>query len=294
MEPPPPIAVLRGHQASITSVCFSDDNVLSCSSGCELYRWDLKSRRITQTLHKFEENDDGLLRVCTNDTKIISNSRLGRIFVYDKGTGDVVNEIETGISAGFAGCRVDGDDVWFPDAFSSRLCILDLRDGSHFPAGECGKHGMVMDISIKGNHIGVAMEDSTVLMIDNRNVGAPEWINELKHTDPIISVAVIDDTKCVVGSSQKNVYEVEANQSNVFYEMPHAGIDDISIRPDGKLWATAGWDGRVRIFEAKKKKALAVLKHHRGGIHTVCYSNDGLLASGGDDRGIALWSLYRK
>lgn len=76
--------------------------------------------------------------------------------------------------------------------------------------------------------------------------------------------------------------------------MPHPGVDDIEIRCDGRIWATAGWDGRVRLFDAKKRTPLAVLKHHKNGIHAVSFAPDGLLASGGDDRGIAIWSLYRK
>jgi WD40 repeat protein len=151
-----------------------------------------------------------------------------------------------------------------------------------------------MDISAKDQFVGIVVEDSTVAMFDSRSPGSPLWVNSMKLGDPIISLAVVNENRCIIGSAQKQVYDVQPTNHSVFYEMPHAGIDEIAIRCDGKIWATGGWDGRLRLFNAKNRTALAVLKHHKQSIHTVCFAADGLLASGGEDRGIALWSIYRK
>ncbi len=40
----------------------------------------------------------------------------------------------------------------------------------------------------------------------------------------------------------------------------HAGIGDIAVRPDGRLLATTGWDGAVRIFHRRRMQPLALLK----------------------------------
>jgi WD40 repeat protein len=35
----------------------------------------------------------------------------------------------------------------------------------------------------------------------------------------------------------------------------------------------AGWDGLVRIFDLRKRlRPLAVLRHHRGGVHAVAFA----------------------
>jgi hypothetical protein len=80
---PPPVAVLRGHQEPIQSVCLITDQLLSISHVCELFFWDLQMRRLLRELHKFEETDDGFFRVCADDSVITCNSRLGRVFFYD-------------------------------------------------------------------------------------------------------------------------------------------------------------------------------------------------------------------
>jgi WD40 repeat protein len=43
-------------------------------------------------------------------------------------------------------------------------------------------------------------------------------------------------------------------------EVKQQGIADICIRQDQRLFATAGWDGKIRVFHYKKQKALAILQ----------------------------------
>lgn len=43
-------------------------------------------------------------------------------------------------------------------------------------------------------------------------------------------------------------------------EVKQQGIADICIRQDQRLFATAGWDGKIRVFNYRKHKALAVLQ----------------------------------
>ena len=100
-----------------------------------------------------------------------------------------------------------------------------------------------------------------------------------------------------------------------------AGMNQVAVRQDGRLAATAGWDGTVRIFDLRKKlRLLAALTYHREGVHTVAFAtpppvrftgekagegaggakafggttaaDPWLLASGGVDGRIALWRLF--
>ncbi|BDD62715.1 ASTRA complex subunit [Monascus purpureus] len=64
----------------------------------------------------------------------------------------------------------------------------------------------------------------------------------------------------------------------------HAGQQGVRIRSDGRIFATAGWDYRVRVYSCKTMKELAVLKWHKDGCFTVSFaeifgSGDGETAS---------------
>lgn len=51
----------------------------------------------------------------------------------------------------------------------------------------------------------------------------------------------------------------------------HSGQQSISIRSDGKIFGTAGWDTRIRVYSVKTMKELAVLKWHREGCYAVAF-----------------------
>ena len=52
----------------------------------------------------------------------------------------------------------------------------------------------------------------------------------------------------------------------------HAGQQGLNIRSDGKIFATAGWDSRIRVYSAKAMRELAVLKWHKEGCYAVCFA----------------------
>lgn len=51
----------------------------------------------------------------------------------------------------------------------------------------------------------------------------------------------------------------------------HAGQQSLSVRSDGRLLVTGGWDTRVRIYSTKTLKEVAVLKWHKEGIYAVAF-----------------------
>lgn len=52
----------------------------------------------------------------------------------------------------------------------------------------------------------------------------------------------------------------------------HAGQQSLSVRSDGRLIVTGGWDSRVRIYSTKTLKEVAVLKWHKEGVYAVGFS----------------------
>jgi WD40 repeat protein len=52
----------------------------------------------------------------------------------------------------------------------------------------------------------------------------------------------------------------------------HSGQQGLNIRNDGKIFATAGWDSKVRVYSVKSLKELAVLKWHNEGCFAVAFA----------------------
>lgn len=89
-------------------------------------------------------------------------------------------------------------------------------------------------------------------------------------------------------------------------EIPNPGIADITMGKDGRIFVTAGWDGRLRVFrylqsntnpsvkkEKRVGKLVAVLAYHQAGVNAVEFrKHDNLLASASKDKTVALWRTF--
>ena len=64
----------------------------------------------------------------------------------------------------------------------------------------------------------------------------------------------------------------------------------MAFSPDGRLLASAGDDGTVRLWDPATGAGLATLTGHTDTVDAVAFSPDGRrLASAGDDRTVRLW-----
>ncbi|PRP73851.1 hypothetical protein PROFUN_10221 [Planoprotostelium fungivorum] len=140
--------------------------------------------------------------------------------------------------------------------------------------------GMCMDIKMKSfnNEIYVCaiFESADVLIW---SVRANQLMFQFKnHIDPAQGSAGsnIAVSKLDMGSSS---HETEKD-----IQVNHKGIGAIRIRPDKKLFATGGWDRRLRIYNMRNLKPLAILKAHTSSINCIDFHPlSNLIASGGND-----------
>ena len=148
------------------------------------------------------------------------------------------------------------------------------------------------------------------------------------HSQPVLSLDVAPSIGCFFSSSAdaivaRHPLSEDGQMETKVLQTKHAGQQSLSVREDGKIFATAGWDGRVRVYAAKGLKELAVLKWHKEGCYATAFaeildgqsgtSNDGAvarreltvaqqrafktqsthwLAAGSKDGKVSLWDIY--
>lgn len=53
----------------------------------------------------------------------------------------------------------------------------------------------------------------------------------------------------------------------------HAGQQSLRIRSDARIFATAGWDARIRVYSTRTMREVAVLKWHQVGCYAVAFAS---------------------
>lgn len=108
------------------------------------------------------------------------------------------------------------------------------------------------------------------------------------HLQPILSLSVLPSTASselfyLTSSADANITKhqipsdsigvVGLSQPAKVINTKHAGQQGLQVRNDGKIFATAGWDSKVRVYATKSLKELAVLKWHKEGCYTVAFAD---------------------
>lgn len=96
------------------------------------------------------------------------------------------------------------------------------------------------------------------------------------HSQPVLSLDIAPSLGCFFSSSADAIVArhplIEGETETKIVQTKHAGQQSLSVRADGKIFATAGWDGRVRVYAAKGLKELAVLKWHKEGCYATAFA----------------------
>lgn len=171
---------------------------------------------------------------------------------------------------------------------------------SQIRSAKDSKAGMVMALNLSYDKMTdrfllvAGFEDGSVDVYDmvrgNKPSATWSWTRVLTsrpHSQPTLSVDVTPDLTALITSSADAIVAkfvipaitdaefsiVKPAQPEKLQNTKHAGQQDLKIRSDGKIFTTAGWDGRLRVYSVKTLKELAVLQWHKDGCYAVAFAD---------------------
>jgi cytochrome c len=155
-----------------------------------------------------------------------------------------------------------------------------------------------IDLSSDGTTVATASFDYSVVLWDSRTMAVQARL--LGHNGPVV-VARFDPAGRYLATGGDDFRLLlwpisEGFPTHYQKALQHDGkIADIAFSPDGSLFASASWDGVVRIWSLPELALVAELIGHKGPVHAIQFVSDGrALISAGRDGYIRLWDVVSR
>lgn len=301
---PDPLYTLRGHSGAVNTAEFVDTTLFTGSSDGEIFSWDLETFRRRHTLEGHQGKS--ILWIGHADETLITQGRDGTVCTWRR-DGDKWKISATLLTnaKGFCQCSHSSTLIATPSEQDWKISLWDLQSQAVITSTPKPPQspGMAMctKLCADGSVILVGYENGSLVSFDARC--GKRVATATPFAEPVMCVD-FDDVHCkkgICGSVTKELCVFE-NLQELSERRRVAVVNDgfcsVGVRPDGKIVASGGWDGRVRVFGWKSLKPLAVLDFHKESVQFVRFSGANLcgkgmlLASCSKDKTVSLWSLY--
>lgn len=164
-----------------------------------------------------------------------------------------------------------------------------------------------LPVEIKNVSYLLAGYESGTIILWDLNTGKPLSHLRLSEEECLMTIdydPVTNKGVCGGSSDRITVFSIDRQNMQIRKNseicVKNAGIHRVRIRKDLKVFSSAGWDGRIRIFSWKSMRMLTVLSVHKGELMDLIYSEDKvsmwkavIMAAAGSDGQISLWDLYK-
>ncbi|KAF2672274.1 WD repeat-containing protein [Microthyrium microscopicum] len=134
---------------------------------------------------------------------------------------------------------------------------------------------------VLGNEAGA----TTVQVFDAENKVWMTMYSAKPHSQPILSLDLswsagryfTSSADAVVASHPlPNSFKDKLRSEEVVsIKTGHSGQQGLAVRGDGRVFATAGWDTKIRVYGLKSLNEIAVLKWHKEGCYSIAFADIG-------------------
>lgn len=303
-----PITVLRNastlKEKGITAICFKNDSELF-SSDCQgkVFLWDLRTRRPAVEFQAHEQRLLGMdyERDCSEDARLYTQGRdqILKVWKFNKDSYELLTEF---VADAYSFCcfALMGKTILIPrdgrivlvhdcDYKNSRAYFIEKKDG------------ILMELKfVKHRNVQCAAElyeSGKVIFRDSETFQIIRTI-QVKHENTLTAFDYYNDVFffCSVDSYIFKVKikedDTESIKSAKFEALTKEGCSKIRVCPvSGKFFAVGCWDGKIRLFQSKDLKPLAILEFHMQQVSMITF-NGSQFAVASEDGMITIWRPY--
>ena len=185
--------------------------------------------------------------------------------------------------------------LWDLRADPARECVA-LKDRDQ-QLGMCMALKLVEGAAAGGApHLCCGHENGAVALWDCRRLDAPLASRKFFREPAMCLDLCPEKLKGVLGSAEKELalFRFKAGECKSIgrLETKARGAGHLALRADKKIFAAACWDNKVRVYDFKQGKPLAVLSHHSAAVSCVRFSADSARLASAGDTSVALWDIY--
>ena len=230
------------------------------------------------------------------DPLIVSHGRNESIKFWSV-NGELVHSFRTD-HMGFCKCCVKGSLIAVPSEMSGTL-VYDVEHLTQpkqiFNFKPPTNEGALMAIDLINNIPIIAYECGSIWKLDS----VPKQARTEDMPTCLAFNSEIQDL--LVGTSSNKIFIFNQNLERKHeIELTNPGLNGIAVRPDGKIYATIGWDLRIRVFSSKSHKKLCVLQMHEDTLNSIMFTSGEnnrsryLLVAASSDALISVWDMYNQ
>jgi WD40 repeat protein len=251
------------------------------------------------------------LAVHPHDNRLAVGGKDGSLSVVDPETGKL--QLQTRFSGPITAIAFSGDgNALSVGLGSGGMRVIDAEDGEPWFVSPAGFHEVEVD-SVSFAPAGgemiwsmgrwlyttdVATGRLTLVTPQDDSIMATAWG---RGADPLLAWAGLDGPIQLlrrhddVAEGRAQILAGQKRQKPAIRELPGhrgGGISALAFLPDGDTLVSAGYDGDVRLWNARTGKLLLVLEGHKGAVIDLALSAGGeYMATVGADNRVRVWRL---
>ena len=296
-----PMKTLIGHSNHIKSVAYSPDGktLASGSHDTTVRLWDTTTGEHKKTL--IGRSDTGVNWIksvaYSPDGKTLASGSIWpeRIIFWDSETGARKSTIEGNSGDGISALTYSPDGATLATGtLSGKIRLWDATTGKHKKTfiGTAGNVSSIV-FSPDGHRIISGGDNKTIQFWDAVTGQQLEPITG--HDDYRGMVALNHDGSMLAstGAWDLTARLWDADTGQHLKTLRHeTGVYAVAFSPNGKMLATGGYNGEIRMWDTATGMLQQILIGHTSVIEALAFSPDGnTLASGGEDSTVILWEV---